>query len=681
MQSAINVMAQFTADYVPQAANFPEKASAGASDWMSGTSVDEILSDPKVQAWLHEVIAAWPKEFLPVFLRCSSVIAQILSMFGVGDERVGLGMAMLEPETMQLMMAIAQVDRETKSLEDRDEVPEEKDPFGFKKAAVSELMRRRVAFRVPFARTLATLLGPDALVWLTARSREGSGKIQPHEFSRAGWVRIWEIDTQTAIEEELLAIDPKVEHLSKMVVALSWTLVALASFVAPALFLGERTSHLISSRDGQYTVASGTGSRTLISFFTSAMRSLVAVLSTGLTNPLLTAPDLMWIGAALARVREVVIRHAGSSPIVEEKFGLFLSHRGRDAKRPLSIAVRALPQTHGVFLDCMTLPHGVVNRSFIYNSLARSERILIVETANYLESEWCRKEAWFADAMVMHGLATLERVTLADAIGRVAAEGPKSLRRRGDQRFSYPMSDRVLQDIDYWARKPNLHSLKETGHSIEALAPLQKVLASQPRPEDGDWVKGLGRAVAETLSGVVSDAPTGSPLDLWATALQLSVAAFGTTSTARSKDEVRRGIDHLNKALNSLIASKLHLDPVFQSRPSGYLAVLAAAAVTQLAGFDLDQRMTPAVNLAVDKTAILHDGVLLLDAQEPGLRRNFHLQLIAMLVKGNIGSVGIIQRAGHEVHKDRVAGLSLEILPCVTLHPGIEMPFLLSAAQ
>ena len=102
------------------------------------------------------------------------------------------------------------------------------------------------------------------------------------------------------------------------------------------------------------------------------MRSVLAVLAEAVENALLGAADLMWMGAALARIRHIEIRNVEPITVDEEHFGLFLSHRGRDAKLPLSVAVQDLPPTHGVFLDCLTLPHGVVNRSFIYSSLAHS---------------------------------------------------------------------------------------------------------------------------------------------------------------------------------------------------------------------------------------------------------------------------------------------------------------------
>ena len=92
---------------------------------------------------------------------------------------------------------------------------------------------------------------------------------------------------------------------------------------------------------------------------------------------------------------------------------------------------------------CLTLPRGVVNRSFVFGSLARSERILIVETENFHESVWCRKEAWAADALSRHGLATTERLTLLQAEARVATNGPRLQPSARSTRILVPNRTRV----------------------------------------------------------------------------------------------------------------------------------------------------------------------------------------------------------------------------------------------
>jgi hypothetical protein len=297
---------------------------------------------------------------------------------------------------------------------------------------------------------------------------------------------------------------------------------------------------------------------------------------------------------------------------------------------------------------------------------------VIVETEHFAESAWCRKEAWLSDAMAARGLLETERLPLPEAVARVRSDGPASRGRRGNPGHVYSIAGRVLRDIDYWARHPNLHSLEEAGVSAEPLNPLRALLDGAPAPDDPAWREALTAAVVETLERSVAAAPDGEPADLWATALQFALAGFGQASQARSKDEVRRGVDQLNLALKRLLERELHRDPEFRAKAPAYLALMAAAAAVQLSGFALDGRLVPTVKAAVSGAAVLHDQLLLLDAREAGTVRDFRLRLAVTLMTSNIGSVGIIQNAWDEVHKGQADGMPLEVLPCVTMHPGME---------
>jgi hypothetical protein len=173
--------------------------------------------------------------------------------------------------------------------------------------------------------------------------------------------------------------------------------------------------------------------------------------------------------------------------------------------------------------------------------------------------------------------AGCQRIAARDAVATTPRTAEHSHERR------HP---RVLRKVHRWRREkpateqgwysgngPNF----EAGHQTESLAPLQAALEGAERPDDSAWVQSMGKAVLETLSSVAVTAPEAEPFDLWATALQLSLAAFSSTSTARSKMQVRRGVDQLNALLKSVITADLHLDPVFRSQVPGHLALLAAA--------------------------------------------------------------------------------------------------------
>ena len=52
--------------------------------------------------------------------------------------------------------------------------------------------------------------------------------------------------------------------------------------------------------------------------------------------------------------------------------------------------------------------------------------------------------------------------------------------------------------------------------------------------------------------------------------------------------------------------------------------------------------------------------------------RDLYLDLLLLLVDHNVGSVGLVQGAADTVHELQVHGRSLAVLPCVTLHPGMD---------
>jgi hypothetical protein len=63
------------------------------------------------------------------------------------------------------------------------------------------------------------------------------------------------------------------------------------------------------------------------------------------------------------------------------------------------------------------------------------------------------------------------------------------------------------------------------------------------------------------------------------------------------------------------------------------------------------------------------------DMRRPGRRRYFQLQFLLSMLYNNFGSIGIIQNADDPVHNFESDGISLSVLPCVTLHPGMEALF------
>jgi hypothetical protein len=668
LDQAVTVMSRFPNGFVPPDIERPGQ-QLSAADVFQSVGFEDMLRPPEVQQWLHAITNTWPDDFAGVFIRGSRMLAHIVSVFGPHPP---LGFpsleAMTDRGTLELMSSLVALAKDRRSSDPTAESGQS----GFEQVMVQEIQRRSLARRIPFARTLVTLLGRDALLWLTASSADGLGKIQPHEFSRTGWPDLWSMEAQLAIEHELLRLSGGAEPLGRMAVALGWTLAAMASFVTPDIFVGEALPHLTSRPDGNYTMSTGRGTHSLISFDTASMLVLVRILAAGLDDPLLTPADLMWMSAAVARVRHIQVSAATTKLTPpEETFRVFLSHRGRDSKRQLSYAARHLG-ARTIFLDCLTMPRGVINRRFIYESLARSSRVVIVDSDNFHESVWCRKESWFAHALADHKLTSVEHTSVDDAVSSVTMLAPPGDAPASATDYQYPIANRILRDIDYFGRQPNLYSLKEHGHSCESLDPLQDALSTPPRPDDSAWVTSMATTIRRTLSQVVKVAPGSEPRDLWSSALQLTAAAFGSTSFGRSKMEVRAGVDRLNHFLKEFVDQRLHDSPAFRARPEGYLAAVAAAVTIGIAGFHVDPRMLPAIDVAARGAAIVNDGILLLDARQPGPVRDFRLRLVAALARSSIGGVGLVQDADDQVHLLEVDGQPLETLPCITLYPDMD---------
>ncbi|MCB0128331.1 MAG: hypothetical protein KDE58_38960, partial [Caldilineaceae bacterium] len=101
--------------------------------------------------------------------------------------------------------------------------------------------------------------------------------------------------------------------------------------------------------------------------------------------------------------------HLGVHSQIARRGGVFLSHRGKDAKRPLmDFHHAARPE---IFLDIWARPAGDTNRRFLWRNLAAAGEMHAFVTANYAMSDFCMKEveAW--------GVLSLAR-------GHTAAETP-----------------------------------------------------------------------------------------------------------------------------------------------------------------------------------------------------------------------------------------------------------------
>ncbi|MEO0371729.1 MAG: hypothetical protein AAF231_09765, partial [Pseudomonadota bacterium] len=548
------------------------------------------------------------------------------------------------------------------------------DALGARQAMFLELQRRTLKRRAPFGETITTLLGDDALLWLTAESRDALGKIQPHEFARTGWPRLSEIKTQLKIEQELL--DPvgpvgpvgETPHLPKVLVIAAWTMAVMAGFLPPNLFLGEEASRIVSQRGGRFSVAHGRGSHTILGFDPDRAIPTLKIFLSALKAPELTAADMMWIALGLARIDTSKVLHDEGRKLNTPRFSVFLSHRGKDSKADLVTALGGDGADKQVFLDCLSLPKGVINRNFVFGSLCRSEKMLIVASDNYDGSPWCRKEAWLAREMARHGLLQLEDTDLAGA--NASLERLTAQEVTQDQVNLYEIAPRVHRDLDYWARGPNLHSLDDDGAAPDALAAFEDI---HKTPDD---TTPLTETVARLWNTAHLHDPTGTSADIWASAAQLAMVVMSARCHTQSKETARAAVDTLNALVASFFETGLAQHDHFQTAPDRYFALLVGTAVFEACDYAPHPLTLNDIADCLKGVALVRDGMILLDARSEGPTRDFHLRLAMLIMTSGIGSVGVIQSAEDEVHDLYLDDTPLAILPCITVHKGMEPWFL-----
>ena len=652
-------------------------------------TIEDALRNSQTQSALWQLVDDLPSDFIPIFLGVSSLLGELLGQYNLPSQKsVGPAVAVVEGkenlELFLLLYAWNQFDTGSEvemnlEMEGIDEALLDVATGGnevWTRLILAEIERRLRLKKTPFAKTISTLLGPDALRWFAADSQSGEAKIQLHEMSRVNLKNLNFIQSQFEIEQELVHMGNIEEDMAKCIVTLCWVLTGLASYVDAGIFLSESDLHISSIRQGGMTMSHGHVTQTHVMFAPNSMLAVMRVLREALLDPLLTSCDLMWIANSLAQIHSVRTGHGEPVYPQQENFSVFLSHRGCDAKRVLADSLRTVKNDHGVFLDCLTLPQGMVNRRFVYESLTRAKKVLIVDSPNYSDSEWCLKEKWLADVMLALNMIDCEYLSLDDAVKIAQASAIQSTRpTMHSEQMVYPITPRILRDIDFWARTPNLHSLREKGISTDSFGSIKSFLNNLPEQLGPDVIDSAAQEIVKVLNAVVNVAPDADLEGLWETALQYVVAVLGLMSSARSKVDVRRGVDQMNKVVHHLVMSELHTSPAFKKNVVGYLALIAAAVTIDLSGFTLHANMEPAISRVIAGTGIVKNHLILLDVRDPGPFRDLHLNLLLLLVSHNIGSVGIVQLASDTVHELEVSGMSLAVLPCVTLHPGMEGMF------
>jgi hypothetical protein len=252
-------------------------------------------------------------------------------------------------------------------------------------------------------------------------------------------------------------------------------------------------------------------------------------------------------------------------------------------------------------------------------------------------------------------------------LAQADSSSPESEPRRGEAEFIYRIAPRIMRDFDYELRAPNRASAGSKKLDVSLLTPVERLV------ERADVAAAVrAETVLDMLREVALTPASEEGSDLWCAALQLTLAAISPEVRARSKMEVRSGVDRLNALVSRILSEDIRDHAVFQAAAPRYLALAASVVLIDLAGFALDQMAVEVIERLTYGVAFLHNQTLVLDVRDPGPKRDLHFRLLMAAIRSNIGGLTILKTAADPVHELEIDGETLSVLPCVTLYPGME---------
>ena len=665
MDEALEALAAFPTDFVPKSSLVPELTPLDDEEGLAG--VDRLLSKPGAWEKLDAIQGKLPDKFFNAFSSCTLSLGQGLARFGPPvheyvDDLTALMYCIRKPD---LFPAVSHL------LES---------PGGDRQRAIIRHFKNFMRIQTtPFSKTITTFLGEFSLGWYASPSETGIPRLQLHEFSRDGWASLDRIRDQMLIEEELGELQAVVPTEAKLAVALCWTISGLASFVDEVIFLGEHQPRVSSLRETQVTVSYGRVTREMQPFECNSMRRVIQFCQNALKEPEITACDMMWMATGIASRPVIHIGHQEYRR-PQQRFSTFLSHRGCDSKAELAAHIQSdIPEgmTTRAFLDCLCMPKRMINRKFVFESLASSEQVLIVESPNFTASEWCRKEVWFAEQLQSLAGKSVSRGDLKTAIAKgvilEAFQKETSVKVR-----PWLVSRCVLNDQHAASRAPNLRTLSADNRYTALVRSLEQL--------HPDLAKGFVAISSETRDRLFAHLPRWTTADdiadwtldqknTWAVVCQHVLSIMTPLVTAASKEAVWNVVDRIIKTIEDICClSRIAAHESFHDHLENYLSVISAAGAFDLWYDSTGYISEELISSLVGGVAIVHDHTILLDVRSPR-ERDLKLRLAVALIFHDLGGFGIIQNAHDPVHNQVIDSQDLSVLPCVTVHPGMEAIF------
>lgn len=546
--------------------------------------------------------------------------------------------------------------------------------------------------KIPFNYTINTFLGPEATKWMQEDSINTPGKVQPHEMSRVNWVNLRNMQSQIKIETELLKISSREPVLSKAVVSCLWCMKGLASIINPNIFISESKPHVSLVGEYDLILSHGVETHTFVNYYPGSFIPMLKTLKSMVVDDILEAADMMWIALGLAEVRNIQKRHELIAVDREQQRSVFLSHRGKDSKKQLMDHLLT-HETAGVFLDCLSLPRKLINRNFVFGNLVNSKQVLLIKTPNFSGSIWCLKEERLCELLKQNGEFNYEICTHVEEgirkLSELSATAYAPNEKPPKETAISGSVHRILNDGNIFnGPRPSLYTLHEKECSVAIFSDtidfLQKNSPEKSQYQTADVVSEIDRLLDEVLQythlndGVSSgDHTLQLAYEYLCVTMQLTIALLSLKCPVYDKMEVRKYINIGNKLCKTIL--KMEAPEAFPNHDEVSLkekiVFLASCIALELSGHGHEAVEMNGVDTLNAKFCIYKNGLLLLNVMKGVESNPMFSTMIHMISNYDIGTVGILQDANHQVHQGVYYDFNLEVVPCVTFHAGMEAFF------
>jgi hypothetical protein len=152
---------------------------------------------------------------------------------------------------------------------------------------------------------------------------------------------------------------------------------------------------------------------------------------------------------------------------------------------------------------------------------------------------------------------------------------------------------------------------------------------------------------------------------------QMGFGLLSIGSTTTSKVEAREAADNVARLTLELLDLLSETETAIGRNWKDWFGAMMTAVALQ---YDREQTSTLAASIGsvlCGSAGNVKARQLLLDVRQADLTSQFRLRFAGMLIRYGIGSAVLVQSSDNMVHNTSVDGLELNVLPCITLYPGM----------